>query len=172
MGKFITVILIQVLSGIEVDLFIPSFPQLQENFNLTTNQVQLTLSLNFIAYCISCLFAGALGDRYNRRRVLLLGLIVFVIGSLLCVLAANFSTLLVGRVLQGAGIAAPCILSLPVVLETCTLEKQASSMGYINAARTLAMALAPLIGSLISFHFDWHANFFNVAWVGMLIVDH
>src|SRR5690349_5557818 len=102
--RFITILLIEILAGSEVDLFIPSFPELQKVFELSPVMVQLTLSVNFIAYCLCSLFTGTMGDRYNRRHVMLAGLLIFVIGSFFCMTATHFALLLVGRFLQGAGI--------------------------------------------------------------------
>ena len=74
--RFFTALCIALLAGMEVDLFVPSFPELTHVFQLTPLtpfMVQLTLSLNFIAYCTCALFTGALGDRFGRRPVLLWG---------------------------------------------------------------------------------------------------
>ncbi len=71
--RFFTALCIALLAGMEVDLFVPSFPELTHVFQLTPFMVQLTLSLNFIAYCTCALFTGALGDRFGRRPVLLWG---------------------------------------------------------------------------------------------------
>lgn len=159
MLKFATVLLLQIMCGMEMDLFIPSFPELQRMFQLSAAEVQLTVSVNFIALCVCALFTGALGDRYNRRWILLIGLVIFVIGSLFCVSAANFPLLLLGRLLQGIGIAGPHILSFPVLLEEVKKEDQATIMGWINAVKTLAMALAPLLGSWVNLYFNWRGNF-------------
>jgi len=159
MFRFITVLLICILSGAELDLFIPSFPELQKVFNLTPFMVQLTLSLNFVAYCICCLFAGTLGDRYNRRTIILVGLSIFVLGSLLCVTAANFPMLIVGRFLQGIGMAGPSVLGFVVIADEYPLEKQPAMMGILNGMITIAMAFAPVLGSYINYYFDWRANF-------------
>ncbi len=159
MFKFATILFIQVLCGMEMDLFIPSFPELQRVFNLSPVMVQMTISVNFIAFCICSLFAGALGDRYNRRTILILGLCIFVIGSFLCVLAPNYFLLVLGRALQGIGISAPAILSFPVLLEDYAAEKQAGVMGMINGVKTLAMAIAPVIGSFVNLYFSWRGNF-------------
>lgn len=168
MLKFLTILLIQVLCGMEMDLFIPSFPELQRVFNLSPVLVQMTLSVNFVAFCICSLFAGALGDKYNRRTILLLGLIVFVIGSFLCVMAPNFITLIMGRMLQGIGISAPAILSFPVLLEDCSPNKQPGMMGMINGVKTLAMAIAPVIGSFVNLYFSWRGNFSLLLGLGLM----
>ena len=59
MFKFITILLIQVLCGMEMDLFIPSFPELQKVFVLSPFMVQMTISINFLCFCVCSLFAGA-----------------------------------------------------------------------------------------------------------------
>jgi DHA1 family bicyclomycin/chloramphenicol resistance-like MFS transporter len=168
MFRFLTILFIQILCGMELDLFIPSFPELQRVFTLTPALVQLTISVNFVAFCLCCLFAGALGDRYNRRHVLLLGLFLFVLGSIQCVIATSFPLLLLGRVLQGIGISAPSILSFPIILEDYTAAQQPGVMGMINGVKTLAMAIAPVIGSFVNLYFSWRGNFTILLALGLL----
>lgn len=166
--KFATILFIQVLCGMEMDLFIPSFPELQKVFNLSPVMVQMTLSANFVAFCICSLFAGALGDKYNRRTILILGLCIFVIGSLICVTAPNYFLLILGRILQGVGISAPAILSFPVLLDDYSAEKQPGIMGMVNGVKTLAMAIAPVIGSFVNLYFSWRGNFTILLGFGVL----
>jgi DHA1 family bicyclomycin/chloramphenicol resistance-like MFS transporter len=168
MFKFATILFIQILCGMEMDLFIPSFPELQKVFHLSPVMVQLTISANFMAFCICSLFAGALGDKYNRRTVLISGLLIFVLGSVVCVTAPNFVVLILGRILQGIGISAPAILSFPVLLEDCSADKQPGMVGMINGAKTLAMAIAPVIGSFVNLYFNWRANFSLLLGLGMI----
>lgn len=159
MPVFLTIILISILGGVEVDIFIPSFPELQKVFNLSPFLVQLTLSVNFIAYCLCSLFAGALGDRFNRRQVVLISLLVFVIGSLLCVFAINFPLLVIGRFLQGAGMAGPVVLAYAIIADIYPPEKLPGLMGMLNGLTSGSMAFAPVIGSFVNYYFSWHANF-------------
>lgn len=168
MLKFLTILFIQVLCGMEMDLFIPSFPELQKLFSLTPAMVQLTISANFIAFCVCSLFAGALGDKYNRRTVLISGMLIFVMGSIVCVTAPNFFLLIIGRILQGIGISAPAILSFPILLDDYAKAKQPSVMGLINGVKTLAMAIAPMIGSFVNLYFGWRGNFSLLLMMGVL----
>ena len=98
MKLFLTILMISILAGTEVDLFIPSFPELQRVFNLSPFLMQLTLSINFIAYCICALFAGALGDRHSRRTVILISLWIFILGSLMCVTAHYYVVLILSLI--------------------------------------------------------------------------
>jgi DHA1 family bicyclomycin/chloramphenicol resistance-like MFS transporter len=165
---FITVLITIILAGAEVDLFIPSFPNLIHEFNLSPLLVQLTLSVNFLSYCISSLFIGSMGDRYGRRPVILWGLCVFIVGSLFCVLATSFSELIVGRFLQGVGMAAPAVLGYVVIADITPIEKQPGMLGTLNGVITFAMAFAPVIGSYINMFFGWHGNFIVLLGLGLL----
>ncbi len=168
MFQFIIVIIICMLGGIEVDLFIPSFPEMRQIFHLSHFQVQLTLSVNFIAYCICSFFAGTMGDRFNKRTVILTGLIIFVLGSVLCVYATNINMLILGRFLQGAGMSAPSVLAYTIIIDTYPIEKQAAKLGILNGIVTIAMAFAPTIGSYINLYFGWRGNFALLLAVGLI----
>lgn len=165
---FPTLFLLFVLVGAEVDLFVPSFPELQQVFGLTPFMVELTLGVNLIAYCITSLFSGSLGDRFGCKIVIQVGLLIFIIGSTLCMLAPYFSVLLLGRALQGVGIAAPAVLGYIVVSDHYSAEEQQKIMGVLNGSITLAMALAPVVGSYVSLWFHWQGNFYALFIFGLL----
>ena len=126
---FLTILLTIILAGAEVDLFIPSFPDLIYQFNLSPLSVQLTLSMNFLSYCVSSLFVGNLGDRYGRKPVIIGGLVIFILGSIFCVFASSFPLLVIGRFLQGIGMAGPSVLGYVVIADIIPKEKQAGLMG-------------------------------------------
>src|SRR3990167_4172629 len=121
-----TIILMDILSGMEFDLFVPSFPELQSQFNLSPFWVESLLSVNFTGYCFSLFFVGGLADHYGRKPIILLGLTTFVIGSILCLFEQSFNFLLIGRFLQGIGIAAPAILSFLINADTYPISSNRS----------------------------------------------
>lgn len=165
--RFITALFICLLTGVEVDLFVPSFPELSRVFDLSPFMVELTLSLNFLAYCGCSLFMGLMGDKYGRRPTILISLVLFVVGSILCVVAANFSMLLVGRVFQGVGIAGPAAIGYLIVTDEYPVEKQASIMGILNGIIAISMAFAPVVGSYVTLYYDWRANFVVLLVLGV-----
>lgn len=170
--NFVTIIVISILAGAEVDLFIPSFPELQRHFGLTPFLVELTMSVNLIAYCVGSLLAGNMGDKYGRKKVIMWGMYVFLLGSLLCIFAPTFSVMLAGRALQGLGVAAASVLSFVIIADEYPIEEQQKLMGMLNGVIALAMSLAPVIGSYVNLHFTWHGNFvmlFVLCAVGTLM---
>lgn len=156
---FLTIIIIGILSGAEVDLFVPSFPQLQEVFSLSPFMVELSLSVNLVAHCLAALVTGNLGDKYGRKPVMVIGLIIFVLGSILCVFAPNYMTLLMGRFLQGVGISGPTVLLFIIIFDKYPKTQHQGLMGLVNGIITIAMACAPVVGSYINLFFNWRGNF-------------
>lgn len=163
-----SIILMDLLTGMEFDLFVPSFPELQQHFHLSAFAVEALLSVNFIGYCLSLFLVGSLSDRYGRKTILLWGLVVFILGSILCTAATVYPLLLIGRFLQGAGIAAPAILSFLIIADSYPMEQQQFLMAMLNTVMNIAVAVAPVCGSYISLYFTWRGNFYVLLFVGLL----
>jgi DHA1 family bicyclomycin/chloramphenicol resistance-like MFS transporter len=159
MNLFIAILIMEILTGAEVDLFVPSFPDIQRHFNVDTFTVELLLGINLVAHCITALVVGNLGDKFGRRSIILLGLLVFTIGSLFCVFATEYYMLILGRTLQGIGISGVAVLGYIVLADLYSVEQQQKMMGSLNGAVSLAMAFAPVIGSYVDLFFTWRGNF-------------
>src|SRR3990167_7587890 len=164
----IAIILMDLLTGMEFDLFVPSFPQLQAHFSLTPFWVEALLSVNFIGYCISLFFVGGLADRYGRKPIILIGLFTFVIGSVLCLVETAYYFLLLGRFLQGIGIAAPAILSFLIIADTYPIKQQQFLFAMLNGSLNTAAAAAPVLGSYIALYFHWQGNFAALLILGLV----
>jgi DHA1 family bicyclomycin/chloramphenicol resistance-like MFS transporter len=158
------------LTGMEFDLFVPSFPELQSHFSLSPSWVEALLSANFIGYFVSLFFLGDLSDRYGRKSIILLGLLTFVTGSLLCLWPPSYEFLLLGRFLQGVGIAAPAILSFLIIADSYPLKEQQILMAMLNGSLNLAAGAAPVIGSFVTLYFHWQGNFAVLFIMGLIVL--
>lgn len=156
------VILMDLLTGMEFDLFVPSFPALQSHFDLTPFLVEASLSSNFIGFCLSLFFVGGLADHYGRKPIILLGLLIFIAGSLLCLGSFSYSLFLVGRFLQGIGIASPAVLSFLIIADAYPFKKQLVLMSMLNGVMNASVAAAPVLGSYITLYFHWEGNFMTL----------
>lgn len=165
-----TVILMDLLVGVEFDLFVPSFPELQRQFDLSPFWVEALLSVNFAGYCLGLFFVGGLADRYGRKPVILLGLITFTIGSIMCLWITLYLFVFVGRFLQGVGVAAPAILSFLIIADSYSLKQQQRYMAILNGLMNASIAAAPVIGSYITLYFHWQGNFRALLLLGLTVL--
>jgi DHA1 family bicyclomycin/chloramphenicol resistance-like MFS transporter len=156
---FAVIVLIEILSCIEIDICIPSFPELQNLFKISTSATEALLSINLFTNCIGALIAGSLGDRYGRKPIILYGLLLFIFGSALCALAQNYPMLLMGRLIQGFGISCPACLAYVIIPDTYDINTHRKMLGLLNFFATASMAVAPIIGSHIALFFGWRGNF-------------
>jgi DHA1 family bicyclomycin/chloramphenicol resistance-like MFS transporter len=169
-GAFLLIlcaIFMDLLVGMEFDLFVPSFPLLQHTFDLSPSQVEALLSVNFLGYCLGIPLVGTLSDRHGRKPLILWGLGLFILGSLLCLFGENYGMLISGRLIQGLGISAPGILSFLIIADKFPLKKQQTLMGLLNASMNLACALAPVLGSFLTLYFGWKGNFTALLILGV-----
>lgn len=165
----VTIILMDILGGAEVDLFVPSFAEIQTHFNVSTVLLEALLSVNFAGYCLSLLFLGGLADRYGRKPIILLGLVIFIVGSSLCLLASSYNFLLMGRFLQGFGVAAPATLCFLIIADLYPIKKQQYFIGVLNGLINVAVAAAPVAGSYIAMYFHFQGSFTALLIMGALV---
>ena len=93
---------LSMVSPFSIDTFFPSFRAMEADLGVSRLQMQQTLTAYMLPYAVTALFHGPLSDALGRRPVIIWGLGVYTLGSLACVLAPNFASLLVFRALQGA----------------------------------------------------------------------
>lgn len=117
---------------------------------------------------ISTPFYGRLADRFGARRLFVLGLCLFALGSLLCALAPSFGWLLAGRVVQASGSGAIPGLGAALVSRAYPAEQRGSAMGFIGAAVGSGAAIGPTLGGFIAGALGWQALFGVTVLVGLL----
>lgn len=167
-GILIAIVLMDALAGMEFDLFVPSFAELQASFHISAFWTEALLSVNFIGYFVSLFVTGTLADHYGRKKIILLGLFVFIVGSVCCITAPWYPILLLGRFLQGIGIAAPAILSFLIIADKYPIKQQQVLMAMLNGSLNISAAAAPVIGSYITLYFHWRGNFVALLGLGLL----
>lgn len=165
----LTVILMQILAGAEIDLFVPSFPEIEEYFEIDHNNVTLTISVNLIFHCVFACIAGNLSDKYGRKKILNDTLIIFILGSLICVCSQEFYQLLIGRALQGIGISGPAVVAYLVIADKYKAKKQRDIMGLMNGTVVLGMAFAPIIGAISNIYLGWRGSFAALLSFGIIV---
>lgn len=167
----VTVILMDILAGAEMDLFVPSFPELQEIFSLSPFWVEMLLSINFLGIFVGLFFVGPLSDRYGRKPIIIYGLLIFIIGSLLCVYASTYAHLFIGRLLQGIGVSAPASLCFLIIADNYPIKEQQFMMAMLNGIVNATIGIAPVAGSYITLYFHWQGNFRALLLMGLVVLS-
>ena len=142
-----------------MQIFLPALPVVQSDFASTSGVVQLTLSLSMAAIATSTLAYGPASDRFGRRPVLLIGLGIFVLGSMLCAIAPTIEWLIFGRVVQAAGGAAGMVLARAVVRDLFGAEQAAAVIAQLTMIMVVAPMIAPAIGGALTDVVHWRSVF-------------
>ena len=163
-------VLAQIAFGLlAMTLCLPSMQEWGAIFDTPQADVQLTFSGYVVAYGALQLVYGPLSDRYGRKPILMLGLVVAGLASVMAALATDITTLIAARVLQGAGCAASMVVSRSMVQDLFTGPQRTRVMAYIGMALGLCPPLATLIGGQMHVRFGWQTNFVLLAVLAVLL---
>jgi EmrB/QacA subfamily drug resistance transporter len=148
-----------------------ALPSIRHDVGATSTGLQWVMNGYLLAIAIFVVTAGRLGDVFGRKRLFLLGMVVFALGSILSGSAGDQETLVVGRILQGLGAAPMLPLSLAIVCNAFPAAGQARALGVWAGVSALALAIGPLAGGVLV-EIEWRAIFWinlPVALVGIAI---
>ncbi|MBN9008701.1 MAG: MFS transporter, partial [Rhizobiales bacterium] len=148
---------IGLLTPFAIHLFLPVTPVLKSAFGISDALAQISFSLPLLVMAFANLVYGALADRYGRRPVLLSGLALFLLGSLLGMLADSITTLIVARVVQAIGAGCGTTLVRAIARDAYGPEKLVKVISYLTMFYTLGPMVSPTVAGLLLDHFTWRA---------------
>ncbi|MDO8212125.1 MFS transporter [Conexibacter sp. CPCC 206217] len=133
----------------------PAMPEIQDALGISTSAVAWTLTAYLVAASVMTALIGRLGDMFGKKRVLVMTLIAFGVGSAICAVAPSIGVLVFGRVVQGAaGGLFP--LAFGIVRDEFPREKVASGIGLISSILGVGAGLGLIIGGLLVDNASWH----------------
>ena len=157
------------LGPFSIDTYLPAFAAMAQSLHASPLEMQQTLSAYLFGFAFMSLFHGAISDSVGRRPVVLWGLLVFTLASVGCALAQNIGLLIVFRTLQGLSTGAGIVVSRAVVRDMYGPQQAQKVMSQITLFFGVAPALAPLVGGWLLVHVGWHAVFWFLSGVGVLL---
>jgi DHA1 family bicyclomycin/chloramphenicol resistance-like MFS transporter len=146
------------------NILLPSLPQMAASLKVSSAAVTSAITIFLAVFAIGQLAVGPISDRYGRRWPVLMGFAVFLAGSILCGLADDLPSLLIGRVIQGAGACATSVLSRAIARDLFSGAALARAMALIMIAMAAAPGFSPLLGGALEHFFGWRSEF---AFVGL-----
>jgi len=146
--------------AISIDAMLPALPDIAIQLTANNpNQVQLILSTFIGGMAIGTLVVGPLSDSFGRKNVIYVGAAIYITFSALCMFATNLETMIIARVFQGIGAAAPRVVSQALVRDLYSGREMARITSFIMIIFSIVPAVAPLMGAGLILLFDWRAIF-------------
>lgn len=169
-GWLIANLLAQLAFGLlAMTIGLPSMQEWPAIFGASQAAVQLTFSGYVLTYGLLQLVYGPLSDRLGRRRVLMFGLLITLLGSVVAALATDLSTLVIGRVLQGAGSAAGMVVGRALIQDLFQGPQRTRVMAYVGMAMGLCPPLGTIVGGQLHVTLGWQANFVLMAVLAVVL---
>jgi EmrB/QacA subfamily drug resistance transporter len=137
-----------------------ALPALQASFHATVADVQWVVESYGLFLAALILVGGALGDVMGRRRIFLIGVVLFAIASAVCGFSANITQLIIGRSVQGIGAALLVPGSLAIISASFDEESRGRAIGTWSGFTAVTAAMGPLLGGWLIDHASWHWVFF------------
>jgi len=171
MSRLFLVVLVgaTALGPLAIQIFLPSLPAIQADLEVSAPVAQLVFSLSMAAIAVAMLVYGPLSDRFGRRPALVVGLFLYLAGSLVSTVAPNIAVLILGRTLQAVGGAGPLALTRTIIRDLYGRERAASMIAYLTMAMVVVPMMAPVIGGFLNDLISWRASFAFCALVGVLV---
>lgn len=159
------------LAALSIDALLPALNQIGTSINIKiAKDNQLLITMIFLGLGLGQLIAGPLSDSIGRKKVIYIGFSIFVIASFICISADTLLVMLLGRILQGIGLAAPRTISIAMVRDSFSGNYMAKIMSFIVVFFILVPVVAPTFGKVILDHFGWRAIFYSQLFFGGFVI--
>ncbi|QFY87498.1 Bcr/CflA family efflux MFS transporter [Bacillus subtilis] len=164
--------MLAILGPLNIDMYLPSFPEIAEDLSASASLVQLSLTACLVGLTIGQLIVGPVSDAQGRRKPLLLCIFLFALSSLFCALSPNITTLVAARFLQGFTASAGLVLSRAIVRDVFTGRELSKFFSLLMVITAVAPMVAPMTGGAILLlpFATWHTIFHVLMIIGFLLV--
>ena len=162
----IAVTMTALFSPISAQIYLPALTQISDDLNITSTQINLTITSYMIFQGIVPMVVGSLADSGGRRPSYVVCLIVYLVANVGLALAPNYEAILVLRCLQSSGSSSTVALCTAVVADLVTSAERGQYVGITIIPGVLAPAIGPVIGGLLAQALGWRSIFWFLAIAG------
>ena len=155
--------LLVIFSPLAIDIYLPAFPTIAEQFNASEKQIQQTVAIFMLTVGLGQLIAGPLADKFGRKPVAITGVTIYGLAAFGAYLAPDFASLMMARALQGLGACATFVVAFAIVRDRFGSERSGQIITYLNGIVCFIPALAPILGAWLTVQFGWRMNFLFMA---------
>lgn len=172
-NKKVILLILGLLSAIgpfSIDMYLPAFDSISNDYNTTIDKVQLSLTAFFIGIALGQLIYGPLLDKYGRKKPLIVGLCIYLVTTLFCVFTKSIDNLILLRFLQALGSCAGMVTSRAMIQDYYDSKEAARVFSLLMLVVAISPILAPSAGAFLLEHFNWHYIFVSLFVIGFIIL--
>jgi len=159
LGYLIFSIGIMTVAQFPAGIYLPAMTQMGHYFGVAHGKIQYVLGIYLFTYGASQLIYGPLSDHYGRKPVVTIGLICFMLGSIICAFSKIINMMYLGALIQGVGLGSVAVVSTAILRDIHGDLKLLSWNSYKSSATIITPLIAPIIGSYLTVHIGWQATF-------------
>ncbi|EHO9375974.1 multidrug effflux MFS transporter [Campylobacter upsaliensis] len=171
-AKFRLIFILALMSSIaplSTDMYLPALSQVKQSFETSEFLTQLSLASFFIAFALGQLIYGPLSDVFGRKIPALVGIFLFMLSSLFCVIIDNIYVFIILRFFEALGGCAGVVIARAIVNDLFELKEAASIFALMMVFSALAPMLSPSFGGFLIEYFSWHSIFATLFGLGILL---
>ena len=147
--------------ALAIDALLPALDLIGFSIGTTkTSDTQLLITMIFLGLGIGPLIFGPVSDSIGRKPIVYMGLLLFIIASLICIYSESLLWMVIGRILQGIGLSAPRTISIAMVRDKFNGDYMARIMSFITVVFILVPIVAPAMGKFVLDLYNWQAIFY------------
>ena len=170
MQKFTLLLLsLVLLAPLGIDLYLPTLPDIAVGLKTPVTTIQTTIPIFLLVMGLGQIVAGPLVDNLGRKPIAIVGLLLYIAGSILAATAMVWPQFLLARIVQGCAVCCTAVVAFSGVRDRLDGDDAARAYGFLNGALNIVPALAPLLGGMLAETFNWRAPFWFLTLYGVLI---
>jgi DHA1 family bicyclomycin/chloramphenicol resistance-like MFS transporter len=161
--------ILNALTPFTIDLYLPAFPQIAADLDVAVSRMSLSVSVYFIGFALGQIIYGPLLDRFGRQRPIYVGLAIYILATVGCMMATSFEGLLIFRFISALGGSAATVGATTLVRDHFPPERAAKAFATLMLVLSASPLLAPTIGSFMTISLGWRALF--AALMVLAVID-
>ena len=159
--------LMTAMAPLSTDMYLPALPTMQLDMGISASLAQMTLTMTMLGMALGQIFAGPVSDRYGRKGPLTIGMLVFTLTTVGCVLAENITVFLFFRFMAGFAGASGIVIARAIARDVCEGPELTKFFAMLMMVNGLAPIMAPVIGGQILLFTSWRGVFVMLVLVGL-----